>query len=43
MMIMVFAFWMYCIAIALYRARVLILEREKRAQWVAEMVAAGKA
>ncbi|MFO0206494.1 MAG: heme ABC transporter permease CcmC [Betaproteobacteria bacterium] len=43
MMIMVFAFWMYCIAIALYRARVLILEREKRAQWVQELVAAGRA
>jgi heme exporter protein C len=43
MMIMVFAFWAMSIAIALYRARVLILEREKRAQWVHELVAAGKA
>ena len=43
MMIMVFAFWAMSIAIALYRARVLILEREKRAQWAQELVAAGKA
>jgi heme exporter protein C len=43
MLIMVFAFWALAIAIALYRARVLILEREKRAQWVQELVASGRA
>ena len=38
MLVMVFAFWMYAIAIALTRVRALILEREKRAQWVTEVV-----
>jgi heme exporter protein C len=34
MLLMVFAFWLYAIAIALYRVRTIILEREKHAQWV---------
>jgi heme exporter protein C len=38
MLVMVFAFWMYAIAIVLSRVRTLILEREKRAQWVIEIV-----
>jgi heme exporter protein C len=37
MILMVFAFWMYAIAISLYRARVLILERERRAQWAQDI------
>ena len=40
MMVMVFAFWAYAIGMALVRARALILEREKRSQWVADMLAA---
>lgn len=38
MMIMVFAFWMYTIAVVLMRARILILEREKQTTWVQELV-----
>jgi heme exporter protein C len=38
MMIMVFAFWMYAIAIILMRARNVILEREKQTTWVKELV-----
>jgi heme exporter protein C len=34
MMIMVFAFWMYCIAAALVRVRSLIIERESGTEWV---------
>lgn len=30
-------FWMYCIAAALYRVRSIILERERRADWVREV------
>ena len=41
MLVMVFAFWAYAIAMALTRVRALILEREKRSQWVGEMIAAG--
>jgi heme exporter protein C len=36
MLIMMFAFWMYAIAAVLARLRSIILEREKRAQWVIE-------
>jgi heme exporter protein C len=39
MMIMVFAFWMYAIAVVLMRARNIILEREKQTTWVQELVA----
>jgi heme exporter protein C len=38
MMIMVFAFWMYSIAVVLMRARNIILEREKQTTWVQELV-----
>ena len=34
MLLMALAFWMYAIAIALYRIRTLILEREKHSHWV---------
>jgi heme exporter protein C len=34
MLIMVLACWMYTIAIALYRVRSIILERERHAEWV---------
>jgi len=34
MLVMVFAFWMYAIAAVLARLRSIILERERRAQWV---------
>jgi heme exporter protein C len=33
MLIMALAFWMYSIAIALARVRVIILERERSARW----------
>ncbi len=36
MLIMVFAFWMYSLAVALYRCRILIIERERHTQWVRE-------
>ena len=36
MLLMVFAFWMYAIAAVLARLRAIILERERRAQWVLE-------
>ena len=34
MLIMSLAFWAYSIAIALYRVRTIILEREQHADWV---------
>ncbi len=40
MMVMVFAFWMYAIAIVLARVRTLILEREKNTAWVVELLEA---
>jgi heme exporter protein C len=36
MLIMVFAFWTYAIAAVLARLRAIIVERERRAQWVLE-------
>jgi heme exporter protein C len=39
MMIMMFAFWMYAIAVVLIRVRNIILEREKQTTWVQELVA----
>ncbi len=36
MLIMVLAFWMYSLAVALYRCRILIIERERHTQWVRE-------
>ena len=38
MLVMMLAYWMYAIAIALYRARVELLEREKDTQWVQDYV-----
>jgi heme exporter protein C len=38
MLIMVFAFWMYSIAVALYRCRTLILDRERHTDWVKEVL-----
>ena len=37
MLLMALAFWMYSIAIALYRVRAIILERERHTTWVAEL------
>jgi heme exporter protein C len=37
MLIMGIAFWMYAVAIALYRVRSIILIRERHTQWVAEL------
>lgn len=37
MLIMVFAFWAYTIAVALMRVRCIILERERGAEWVKEL------
>ena len=34
MLVMAFAFWMYCIAAALTRARAIVLERERGSDWV---------
>jgi len=38
MLIMAFAAWFYSIAVALARARVLILERERHTEWVKEIL-----
>jgi heme exporter protein C len=38
MLIMVFAFWAYCIAASLSRARVILLERERRSAWAQQAV-----
>ena len=40
MLIMSLAFWMYAIAAILVRVRAIILERERRADWVREAVRA---
>ncbi len=37
MLTMTFAFWMYCIATSLMRLRAIILERERRSEWVANL------
>ena len=42
MLILAIAFWMYAIAVVLYRARSIILERERQTSWVQELVG-GKA
>ena len=39
MLVMVFAFWMYAIAVSLARLRHIILERERKSAWVREMYA----
>jgi len=38
MLIMALAFWMYSIAVALARTRVIILERERGARWVRQLL-----
>ncbi|HMS25983.1 MAG TPA: heme ABC transporter permease CcmC [Burkholderiaceae bacterium] len=38
MLVMVLAFWMYAIAVSLFRVRSIILERERHAEWVKEQV-----
>jgi heme exporter protein C len=35
---MALAFWMYAIAVALTRARAIILERERHTEWIKEVV-----
>jgi heme exporter protein C len=42
MLIMALAYWMYSIAAVLYRVRTIILERERRTDWVRELVAREK-
>jgi heme exporter protein C len=37
MILMVLAFWMYSIAVALARVRAIILERERRADWTQQL------
>ncbi|MSQ18341.1 MAG: heme ABC transporter permease [Betaproteobacteria bacterium] len=37
MLVMTFAIWAYCIAASLLRVRAIILERERRAEWVAKL------
>ncbi len=37
MLIMTFAFWAYSVAVAMYRVRSIILEREKDTRWVSEL------
>ncbi|HQT25106.1 MAG TPA: heme ABC transporter permease, partial [Burkholderiales bacterium] len=38
MLVMAFACWMYTIAVALYRVRIIILERERHSVWVSELM-----
>jgi heme exporter protein C len=40
MLVMAIAFWLYAIALALYRVRTLILQREAHTDWVREIVRA---
>jgi len=42
MLVMALAYWMYSIAAVLYRARTIILERERRTDWVRELAAREK-
>jgi heme exporter protein C len=42
MLVMALAFWMYSIAAVLVRVRSIILTREKRAEWVRELLKEGK-
>jgi heme exporter protein C len=42
MLVMALAFWMYSIAAVLVRVRSIILTREKRADWVRELLQEGK-
>jgi heme exporter protein C len=40
MLVMALAFWAYAIAVALMRARVIILERERDARWAQQVLGA---
>jgi len=40
MLLMALSFWMYAIAVALYRVRTMILERERHTHWVTELLSA---
>lgn len=42
MLIMMFAFWAYCIAVVLHRLRTIMLERERRTEWVKQAVSQGQ-
>jgi heme exporter protein C len=42
MLVMALAFWMYSIAAVLHRVRSIIVVRERRAEWVRELLAEGK-
>jgi heme exporter protein C len=42
MLIMALAFWMYSIAVILHRLRSIILDRERRTEWVRELLREGK-
>ena len=42
MLLMALAFWMYSIAASLHRVRSIVLEREKRAEWMRELMAQGR-
>jgi heme exporter protein C len=42
MLVMALAFWMYSIAAVLHRVRSIILSRERRTEWVRELLAEGK-
>ena len=42
MLLMALAFWMYSIAVSLHRVRSIVLEREKRAEWMRELMAQGR-
>jgi heme exporter protein C len=42
MLIMMFAFWAYCIAVVLHRLRSIMLERERRSEWVKQAVSQGQ-
>ncbi len=42
MLLMALAFWMYSIAASLHRARSIVLERERRSEWVRELLAQGR-
>jgi len=42
MLVMALAFWMYSIAVVLHRLRSIILDRERRAEWVRKLLTEGK-
>jgi heme exporter protein C len=43
MLLMALCFWMYSIAVALARVRIIMLERERNTEWVKELLAGDKA